>query len=165
MFGFFGHSRRPPDIRRIGPQSAQACAQIHAQSFAYSWTATDFEALLAARDIVGEAALATAWPGKSPGLAGFILSRQVLDEAEILTIAVAPEFRRKGIGSALLGVHLATLAAQGAKALFLEVEAGNQAALALYAQFDFRQIGARNAYYRKADGPPAAALVLRRDFG
>lgn len=165
MFGFLDHSRRQPDVRRIGPQSAPACAGIHAQSFAYSWTATDFETLLAARDVVGEAALVAAWWGKSPGVAAFILSRLILDEAEILTIAVAPEFRRRGIGSALLAVHLATLAAQGVKALFLEVEAGNQAALALYAQFAFRQIGERKAYYRKAGGAAAAALVLRRDFG
>ena len=165
MFGLFDTQRRQPDIRHIGPQAASACAQIHAQSFAYSWTATDFETLLAARDVVGEAAMATTWWRKSAGLAGFALSRRVLDEAEILTIAVAPEFRRKGIGSALLGGHLATLAAQGIKTLFLEVEAGNQAALALYAHFAFQQIGERKAYYRKTDGPLAAALVLRRDFG
>ncbi|MHB8883918.1 MAG: ribosomal protein S18-alanine N-acetyltransferase [Methylovirgula sp.] len=165
MFGFFDTRRRPPDIRRIGPQVAAACAKIHTQSFAYPWSAADFETLLAARDVIGEAAMAATRWGKSAELAGFILSRRVLEEAEILTIAVAPEFRRKGIGSALLGVHLATLAAQGIKVLFLEVEAGNQAALALYAQFGFQQVGERQAYYRKADGPPTAALVLRRDFG
>ncbi len=167
MFGFFDH-KHPPDIRRVGTQSAQACAAIHARSFPHPWPAADFESLLAARDVIAEAAMAAGrrgkyW-GKPPALAGFVLSRRVLDEAEILTIAVAPEFRRRGIGSALLSVHLATLAAQGAKALFLEVEAGNHAALALYAGFDFYEVGARKAYYRKADGSAAAALVLRRDF-
>ena len=164
ILGFLDHNRQQPDIRRIGPQSAAACAQIHAQSFAYPWTVPDFETLLAGRDIIGEAALGVDWRGKNSRLAGFILSRLVLDEAEILTLAVAPDFRRKGIGSALLSVHLATLAAEGVKALFLEVDAGNDAARALYAQFDFHQIGARQAYYRKADAPPTAALVLRRDF-
>ncbi len=124
----------------------------------------DFETLLAGRDVVAEAAMVTGRWGKSPALAGFVLSRCALDEAEILTIAVAPEFRRRGIGSTLLAAHLARLAAQGVKALFLEVEAGNRAALALYAQFDFRQIGERKAYYRRADGTAAAALMLRRDF-
>ncbi len=102
--------------------------------------------------------------GRRQTLVGFVLSRLVLDEAEILTIAVAPKSRRRGVGGALLGAHLATLAAQGAKALFLEVEAGNHAALALYAQFNFYRVGARKAYYRKDAGPAAAALVLRRDF-
>lgn len=163
MFGFFDH-KQPPDIRRIGTQWAQACAAIHARSFPHPWPAADFESLLAARDVIAEAAISAGRWGKRPALAGFVLSRRVLDEAEILILAVAPEFRRREIGSALLGVHLATLAAQGAKALFLEVEAGNHAALALYAQFDFRQIGERKAYYRKADGSAAAALLLRRDF-
>jgi [ribosomal protein S18]-alanine N-acetyltransferase len=167
MFGLFDH-RRPPDIRRIGPQGAQACAAIHAQSFAHPWSAAEFETLLAGRDVIAEAAMATSrlrtvWR-RAPVLAGFVLSRRVLDEAEILTIAVAPKFRRSGIGGALLGVHLATLAAQGAKALFLEVEAGNRAALALYAQFNFHEIGTRKAYYRAVDGTKAAALMLRRDF-
>jgi [ribosomal protein S18]-alanine N-acetyltransferase len=82
----------------------------------------------------------------------------------MLTIAVTPASRRKGVGAALLASHLATLAAEGAKSLHLEVEADNQAALALYRRFDFRQVGERKAYYRKADGMRAAALVLRRDF-
>lgn len=163
MFGFFDHKRRP-DIRRIGTQWAQACAAIHARSFPHPWPAADFESLLAARDVIAEAAMATRRCGKSRALAGFVLSRCVMDEAEILTLAVAPEFRRRGIGSALLGAHLATLAGRGTKALFLEVEAGNHAALALYAQFDFRQIGERKAYYRGTNGTAAAALVLRRDF-
>lgn len=101
---------------------------------------------------------------KSPALAGFVLSRAVVDEAEILTIAVAPSFRRQGVGGALLAAHIATLAAQGIKALFLEVEAGNHAALALYRSFDFYQVGTRKGYYPKVGAAAAAALVLRRDL-
>jgi len=164
MFGIFDRFRTP-DVRRIGPQAAEACAKIHAQSFAHPWPAAEFETLLAARDVVGEAVMAAAWWERRGGLAGFVLSRIVLDEAEILTIAVAPEHRRKGLGGALLGSHLATLTARGVKALFLEVEAGNTAALALYAAFDFHQVGERKAYYRKQAGPPATALLLRRDCG
>ena len=82
----------------------------------------------------------------------------------MLTIAVAPGARGKGIGRALLASHLAALAAEGAKSLFLEVETDNRAALALYQRFDFRQVGERKAYYRKADGITRSALILRRDF-
>lgn len=167
MLGFLKR-KVAPDVRRIGPQSAQACARIHAQSFAHPWSANEFEALLAARDVVAEAAMMRTWLGRALGrrqkLVGFVLSRRVLDEAEILTIAVGQRLRRRGVGAALLSAHLAQLAAMGIKALFLEVEAGNDAALALYAQFGFAQVGTRKAYYRKGEGEAAAALLLRRDF-
>jgi [ribosomal protein S18]-alanine N-acetyltransferase len=171
MFDFLKR-KRVPDVRRIGPQSAQesarACAAIHAQSFAHPWSANEFEALLAGRDVVAEAAMAKSLFGRLSGrhqkLVGFVLSRRVLDEAEILTIAVAQRLRRRGIGTALLSAHLATLAGLGTKALFLEVEAGNDAALRLYAQFGFAQVGTRKGYYPKSEGEAAAALLLRRDF-
>jgi ribosomal-protein-alanine N-acetyltransferase len=161
-------NRRAAGIRRIGPEFAQACAEIHARSFAHSWSVSEFETLLAGRDVVAEAAITGgSWRKfcrKTPSLAGFVLSRTVASEAEILTIAIAPSFRRRGVGGALLGTHIATLAAQGIEALFLEVEAGNQAALALYRSFDFYQVGTRKGYYPKAGAIAAAALVLRRDF-
>jgi [ribosomal protein S18]-alanine N-acetyltransferase len=177
MSGFFAQKWRPwrlgpPDIRSIGPAQAQACAQIHAESFAHAWSVAEFETLLAGRDVTAEAATvnspwAQSWERvwrQPPRLAGFVLSRRVLDEAEILTIAVALQFRRRGIGGALLAAHLATLTSQGIKTLFLEVEAGNAAALALYGGFGFYQVGARKGYYAKPGGSAAAALVLRRDF-
>jgi len=168
MLGFLKRKKVAHDVRRIGPQSAQACAGIHAQSFAHPWSTNEFEALLAARDVVAEAAMMKGrlgrLLGRRPTLVGFVLSRRVLDEAEILTIAVTRRFRRRGIGAALLSAHLATLAGMGTMALFLEVEAGNDAALALYAQFGFARVGTRKGYYPKSDSEAAAALLLRRDF-
>ncbi|HEY1735651.1 MAG TPA: GNAT family N-acetyltransferase, partial [Methylovirgula sp.] len=94
-----------PDVRRIGPQSAQACAKIHAQSFAHPWSADEFETLLAARDVVAEGSFVRSTLGRLIGarrtLAGFVLSRRVLDEAEILTLAVAPRYRRRGVAATL----------------------------------------------------------------
>jgi [ribosomal protein S18]-alanine N-acetyltransferase len=160
MLGWF---ERPPSIRRVGPDFGGACAKIHAQSFAHPWSVQEFESMLAGRDVIGQAATCTTFLGKRQ-VAGFVLSRRAADTAEMLTIAVAPAARRKGIGSALLSNHLAILAAEGAKSLFLEVERDNRAALALYKRFDFYEVGERQAYYRKAAGTHAAALVLRRDF-
>lgn len=160
----FSFQRPYADIRAIGPQWAAACAAVHAQSFGHPWSAAEFEVLLAGRDVVAEAAILPASRFRQPRLAGFVLSRIVLDEAEILTIAVAAKFRRQGIGGRLLAAHLASLARRGAKTLFLEVETGNFAALALYAGFGFTQVGERKAYYRKAEGGAAAALVLRREL-
>jgi [ribosomal protein S18]-alanine N-acetyltransferase len=158
-----GWLQTPPSIRRIGPRHGTACAKIHAQSFAHPWAPAEFESLLAGRDVIGEAAIATSFFGNRR-VAGFILSRRGADMAEMLTIAVAPALRRKGVGAALLTRHLATLAAEGAKSLSLEVESNNRAALALYRRFGFHEVGEREAYYRKAEGMRASALVLRRDF-
>jgi [ribosomal protein S18]-alanine N-acetyltransferase len=159
MFAWF---QTPASIRRIGPDFGAACAAIHAQSFAHPWAPAEFESLLAGRGVVGEAAVATTFFGKQRVI-GFVLSRRAADEAEILTIAVMPKVRRRGMGAALLARHLGTLAAEGTKSLFLEVEIDNRAALALYRRFGFREVGERKAYYRKSDGMAACALVLRRD--
>ncbi|MGH6848286.1 MAG: GNAT family N-acetyltransferase, partial [Methylocella sp.] len=101
---------------------------------------------------------------KEEHLAGFVLSRVAAGEAEILTMAVAPEWRRRGIASCLLAPHLAGLAATRVSRLFLEVDVENTAARALYANFGFEQVGERKAYYRTAGAPPAGALVMRRDL-
>lgn len=100
---------------------------------------------------------------RSDAILGFIISRRVLDEAEVLTIAVAPEHRRSGVGAALLEFHLATLALQRVSRLFLEVDEGNASARALYAKFGFVEMGRREGYYRTSDGKRATALTMRKD--
>ncbi|TCZ55290.1 GNAT family N-acetyltransferase [Roseicella aquatilis] len=92
--------------------------------------------------------------------AGFVLARAAGGEAEILTLAVLPAARRQGLGAALMAAALAGAAARGAEAMFLEVAAGNAAALPLYRGLGFAEVGRRRRYY--PDG--ADALVLRRDL-
>ena len=92
---------------------------------------------------------------------GFILARIAADEAEILTLAVAPERRRVGSGHALLSAAIATATRYGAKSMFLEVSLANEAAQALYQRLGFTQVGRRRRYY--PDG--GDALVMRRDLG
>jgi ribosomal-protein-alanine N-acetyltransferase len=89
---------------------------------------------------------------------GMVLARVAADEAEILTLAVLPAQRRRGIGRALLDAAAAQAAGCGAATLFLEVSTGNHPAQALYAACGFRPVGHRRRYY--PDG--ADALVLRR---
>ncbi len=91
---------------------------------------------------------------------GFVLARAIAGEAEILTLAVTPPARCRGIGTRLLTAAMAKAAGRGARAMFLEVAAGNAAAFALYCAAGFVQAGRRRRYY--ADG--ADALVLRRDL-
>lgn len=89
---------------------------------------------------------------------GFILARVAADEAEVLTLAVAPAARRQGVGAALLETALTLVEEAGAGVMFLEVSTGNAAARALYAGAGFTEVGRRPRYY--ADG--SDALVLSR---
>ncbi|WP_298674817.1 ribosomal protein S18-alanine N-acetyltransferase [uncultured Sphingomonas sp.] len=84
-------------------------------------------------------------------VAGFALSRAILDEAELLLIAVRPAFRRRGIGAALLRGVIADARARNVKKLHLEVRAGNEG-VALYTAHGFAKVGERRDYYRGRTG-------------
>ena len=107
--------------RILRSSDGDACARLHAASFAHPWPVNDFESLLLDPACSGEGIDARS------GLAGFILSRRALDEAEILTIVVDGRLRRQGCGERLLASHLARLTRQGVATLFLEVDESNVA--------------------------------------
>jgi [ribosomal protein S18]-alanine N-acetyltransferase len=92
---------------------------------------------------------------------GLILVRVAADEAEILTLAVAPEAQRTGLGYILLTRAAEVAAYQGARVVFLEVSVANIAARALYTKAGFIEAGRRPHYYSDRSD----ALVLRLDLG
>lgn len=156
--------------RRAGPartgrldagQARQVAVLHHQGGFARLWEPAECAALLADPAVVADGVFS----GSSSEPAGFVLSRLAADEAEVLSIVVARSGRRAGFGRALLAAHLAQLAARGVRRLFLEVEEGNAAAIALYHRFGFATVGRREGYYPRADGSRAAALVMRLDLG
>ena len=158
MFGFFEKSFGP-NVARLRAEHAEESAGVHARCFTYPWPADDLEALLAGTTTYADGAF-----GKARDLQGFILSRLAADEAEILTIAVKPRKRGQGIAGKLMRANMEQLQQAGAKSWFLEVEAQNASALALYKRFGFEQVGERKSYYRKADGDAALAFILRRSL-
>ena len=93
---------------------------------------------------------------------GFALGRAVAGEAELLTLAVAPEARRQGIARTLLARLMRQAQNRGAETLFLEVSAENPAAIAIYAAAGMAQTGRRRGYYRAPDGARIDALVMAR---
>jgi ribosomal-protein-alanine N-acetyltransferase len=95
--------------------------------------------------------------------AGFALSRRVLDEAELLLLAAAPTFRRRGVGAALLRAVIRDSGMQGARTLHLEVRDGNDA-IKLYRAAGFDKVGERRHYYRGVDGKAFDALTYRREI-
>ena len=165
MFGLFEKSFAP-NLARLRADHAEEAAGVHAQCFTYPWPADDLETLLAATTTYADGAFGKAGGalGKAGEVQGFILSRLAADEAEILTIAVKPKKRGHGIAGKLMRANMEQLQQAGAKSWFLEVEAQNASALALYKRFGFEQVGERKSYYRKPDGDAALAFILRRSL-
>jgi ribosomal-protein-alanine N-acetyltransferase len=95
---------------------------------------------------------------------GFLLGRVVAGEAELLTVAVAPQNRRAGTGRRLVSGFLAEAQARGAESAFLEVAEANIAARNLYAACGFEHAGRRRGYYHRPDGSPEDALILVRSL-
>ena len=93
--------------------------------------------------------------------AGFALARAIVDEAELLLLAVPPAMRRRGIGSMLLEAVAAGAATREATRLHLEMR-DNNPARALYAGAGFVEVGRRRAYYRGQDGRRFDAITLSR---
>ena len=85
-----------------------------------------------------------------------VICRAVAGEAEILTLAVMPEARQRGIGVALLRAAMREAAARGASVMFLEVSTKNRPALTLYGRAGFRDMGRRSRYY--SDGVDAVVM-------
>jgi ribosomal-protein-alanine N-acetyltransferase len=83
----------------------------------------------------------------------------IVDEAHIATIATHPEFRRRGIGRDLLVHALREAVQEGAQRVFLEVRAGNEAALAMYHRMGFAEDGRRSRYY-KDNGEDAILMSM-----
>lgn len=111
----------------------------------------------------GEIAALTEAPG---GFAvteadGFAIGRAAAGEAELITIAVAPEARRTGIGRRLLEAFEDAARGRGALAAFLEVAADNEAALALYRAQGWDETGRRRGYYRRAGGAVDAVTMTK----
>lgn len=90
----------------------------------------------------------------------FALCRVVADEAELLTITVAPGERRKGHARQLLTKVLETARQAGAVSCFLEVAAMNVPAQMLYASAGFRKVGLRRGYYQGDAGQAVDAVIM-----
>lgn len=95
---------------------------------------------------------------------GFLLASTAADEAEILSIGVAPNARGKGIGKSLINFLVQHAKSKGAIKIFLEVASDNTAGLALYDGAGFKRVGLRRNYYKRRGNRFVDALILRRDL-
>ena len=94
-------------------------------------------------------------------VAGYIGSQTVIDDTDLLNVAVHPDFRRPGSAEALVTALVEHLKKMGSRCLTLEVRASNEPAIALYGKLGFAEIGRRKNYYRN---PREDALILRKEW-
>jgi ribosomal-protein-alanine N-acetyltransferase len=168
MMGFIANlfARPQASISPATPRDAADLAGLHCACFHRGWSEDELERLLLDRAVVAHRATI----GRR--LVGFIISRVIMGEAEILSVAVASSRRGKGLAQQMLNLHLRRLAGLGTRTVFLEVSEDNVPANRLYQRAGFRAVGRREGYYpdradkgRAGDFPGqarnAAALVLR----
>lgn len=146
-------------IEPAEPRDADAVANLHAKSFYRGWPRQDIEAYLIDRDTPTLVAC-----DAKRRIAGFAMLRLLGDDVELMTIAVAPKFRGKGVGEALLRACFEDLMMTAGKRMVLEVAADNPAAIRLYRKLGFQKISERKGYYARANGEPATALVMARNL-
>ena len=139
-------------VRSADIGEAPALAALHAQCFHEIWNAAAITELMAAP---GTFALIDA------DQTGFILVRAAGEECEVLTLAVTPAARRRGVATALVRAAAERAAEANAAAMFLEVNATNNPAITLYKRLGFAQVGLRKGYYAVPHGMREDALVLR----
>jgi ribosomal-protein-alanine N-acetyltransferase len=151
-------SRGEASLSEASARDASAIASLHIASFRRGWSDQEVEGLLIDRHVIAHRAMI------DRKLAGFIMSRIVEDEAEILSVAIASRQRGRGLARQLLDLHLRRLAGLGARTVFLEVDEHNDPALRLYHRAGFSEVSRRANYYPAGDGQAASALVLRRDL-
>lgn len=94
-------------------------------------------------------------------VAGYVGSQTVLDETDMMNIAVHPDFRRKGVARGLILALIGELKKRGSRCLTLEVRASNDPARALYESLGFAHVGTRRNYYQN---PKEDALILRKEW-
>ena len=141
-------------IRQAKLYDVPAMARIERDSFGAPWSADEIT-----KDVTagGNVYVAVAECGEEK--AGYGEIRMVAGEAQIYNIAIAPEFRRAGIGEALLRHMIDKAEADGCTFVTLEVRGGNEAAMALYHKLGFREVGRRKGYYAKG-GEDAVLMDL-----
>ena len=137
-----------------------ALTAIHRRSFDRGWSASEFQTLLADKLVECFVLRRSGFRIKDQ-VVGFVLARSVLDEAEILTIAIDPDFRKTGGGRDLMDELMRKLYGDRVAKLFLEVDASNKPALSLYQNLGFDKVGERKGYYHSDSDTASLALIMQ----
>lgn len=143
------------EIRKMNLQDAPAVAQLEIACFSDPWSE---------KSIASEVDNPLSYwlvADDNGTIAGYVGSQSVLDAADMMNLAVAPAYRRKGVAQALVNALVEHLQSNGVIALLLEVRISNEPAIALYEKMGFEQVGRRPKYYHN---PREDALILRKEL-
>ncbi|MEQ8357378.1 MAG: GNAT family N-acetyltransferase [Kiloniellaceae bacterium] len=150
-------------IQPVGACDLAVLAELNERCFApvdgeaspgTPWSARSLAEIMALPGVFGFLAVAEGVP------VGFALAQVLFEEAELLTLGVAPPARRSGHGENLLKVAVAEASRRGAQRITLEVAEHNRTALTLYRRRGFQALSRRRNYYQTADGGRADAIIL-----
>ena len=142
-------------IEKMNASHGPQIAELEKVCFADPWSVTSIETELTSR--------LSLWLVAMEGdiLVGYVGSQTVIDESDMMNIAVHPDYRRQGIAEALVGALEKALRQQSSRALTLEVRDSNVPAITLYDKLGFTQVGLRKNYYRN---PKEDARILRKEW-
>lgn len=143
------------EIIRLSEKDAAAAAEIEKLCFSHPWS----EATLVSEMKNQFSDFFGAFCGEE--LAGYIGGRTIAGETEIFNVAVAPKFRRNGLGKALIEKFIETVREKETEQIFLEVRASNLPAINLYEKNGFAFFGIRKDYY---DDPKENAILMHLAF-
>ncbi len=144
-------STETPILRTLGPGDLDELCRLEALCFSDPWSRDSL-----AEELDNPLAVYTGL-GRGSALLGYVGTRRVLDEWEIVNVAVDPAFRREHLGSRLLEAVLGEARDRAVRRIFLEVRESNAPARGLYEKYGFRPIARRKHYY---DHPVENAIVM-----
>jgi len=127
-------------------EDLEAVLEIESASFSRPWTRRHFQ-----DEMESPCGYPTVALTPKLAVAGYLCLKQVLDEAEILDVAVSGRLRGQGVGRLLVEGALAACRVRGVSLVSLEVRVGNVEAIALYLRLGFREVGRRKNYYENGD--------------
>jgi ribosomal-protein-alanine N-acetyltransferase len=153
--GCEAHGAEAISLRSFRQSDLPAVLEIEQASFLAPWTGEVFFQELRnphSRLLVAD---------KAGGVVGYLCRWVVVDEGQILRVAVHPNYRRCGIGKALLQETLSELKQRGTFSISLEVRRGNSPAIVLYRKFGFRKVAIRPRYYENGEDALLMVCNLR----
>ena len=146
---------QPINIVPMGPEHIETLARLEQACFSSPWS---FDALAGElSDPLAVFRVATV----NGQVAGYVGMQHILDEGYVCNIAVFPEYRRRGVATALLHALDAYAKENGMASISLEVRQSNEAAQRLYSRFDFETVGRRKHFYQN---PTEDALIMARTY-
>ena len=146
----------PVRMQKI-PAHLEGAAALEKLCFASPWSAQSLELLTNEGIGVGYLCLTSAAPNTEPVVTAYGGMLVTVDEGQITNIAVHPDHRRKGLGTAIVRSLLRHAKDAKLDSVSLEVRASNTAAINLYKEAGFVEMGRRKGFYQK---PTEDALVM-----